>query len=78
MSQANLSELKQITTKETFAPVIKKFDRNEIVPHYYYKCWSLHLIDRSSLRKYDNHFKFIFTIFDSYTKYACAIPPKDK
>ena len=40
--------------------------------------WSIDLIDRSSLAKYNKNYKFIFTIIDNHTKYAWAIPLKDK
>ena len=36
------------------------------------------MIDRSSLSKYNKNYKFIFTIVDNHTKYAWAIPLKDK
>ena len=35
-------------------------------------------MDRSSLSKYNKNYKFIFTIIDNHTKYAWAIPLKDK
>ena len=69
---------KKEITKEIFSPVIKKFDRIKINPHYKDECWSIDLIDRSSLSKYNKNYKFIFTIIDNYTKYAWAIPLKDK
>ena len=46
--------------------------------HYKDECWRIDLIDRSSLSKYNKNYKFIFTIFDNHTKYAWAIPLKDK
>ena len=71
-----MNEKKEIA-KEIFSPVIKKFDRIKIIPHYKDECWSIDLIDRSSLSKYNKNYKFIFTIIDNYTKYAWAIPIKD-
>ena len=65
-------------TKEIFSPVIKKFQRIQIQTHYKDECWSFDLIDRSSLAKYNKNYKFIFTIIDNHTKYAWAIPLKDK
>ena len=47
-----MNEKKEIA-KELFAPVIKKFDRIKIFPHYKDECWSIDLIDRSSLAKYN-------------------------
>ena len=64
--------------KETFSPVIKKFHRMKIQTHYKDECWSIDLIDHSSLSKYNKIYKFIFTIIDNHTKYAWAIPLKDK
>ena len=72
-----MNEKKEIA-KAIFSPVIKKFDRIKIIPHYKDECWSIDLIDRSSLSKYNKNYKFIFTIIDNYTKYAWAIPLKDK
>ena len=70
--------LKQKIAKEIFSPVVKKFDRIQIQTHYKDECWSIDLIDRSSLAKYNKNYKFIFTIFDNHTKFAWAIPLKDK
>ena len=69
---------KEQIAKEIFSPVIKKFQRIQIQTHYENECWSIDLIDRSSLSKYNKNYKFIFTISDNHTKYAWAIPLKDK
>ena len=71
----NNNEPKQIIIKEIFSPVIKKFDRNKIISHYKDECWSIDLIDRSSLSKYNND--NFFTIIVNYTKYAWAIALED-
>ena len=70
--------LKQQITEEIFSPVIKNFQRIQIQTHYKDEYWSIDLIDRSSLSKYNKNYKFIFTIIDSHTKYAWAIPLKDE
>ena len=70
--------LKQKIAKEIFSPVVKKFDRIQIQTHYKDECWSIDLIDRSSLAKYNKNYKFIFTIIDNHTKFAWGIPLKDK
>ena len=72
-----MNEKKEIV-KEIFSPVIKKFQRIQIQTHYKDECWSIDLIDRSSLSKYNKNYKFIITIIDNHTKYAWAIPLKDK
>ena len=73
-----MSEKKKEIAKEIFSPRIKKFQRIQIQTHYKDECWSIDLIDRSSLAKYNKNYKFIFTIIDNHTKYAWAIPLKDK
>ena len=73
-----MKEKKKEIAKEIFSPVIKKFQRIQIQIHYKDECWSIDLIDRSSLAKYNKNYKFIFTIIDNHTKYASAIPLKDK
>ena len=72
-----MNEKKEIA-KEIFSPVIKKFQRIQVQTHYKDECWSIDLINRSSLSKYNKNYKFIFTIIDNYTKYAWAIPLKDE
>ena len=72
------SSRKTEIVKEIFSPVIKKFQRIQIQTHYKDECWSIDLIDRSSLSKYNKNYKFFFTIIDNHTKYAWAIPLKDK
>ena len=73
-----MSEKKKEIAKEIFSPVIKKFQRLQIQTHYKDECRSIDLMDRSSLAKYIKNYKFIFTIIDNHTKYAWAIPLKDK
>ena len=71
-------EKKENIVKEIFSPVVKKFPRMRIQTHYKDECWSIDLIDKSSMSKYNKNYKFIFTIIDNHTKYAWAIPIKNK
>ena len=75
-----MNEKKKEIVKEMFSPVIRKFQRIQIQTHYKDACWSMSFdqIDRSSVSKYNKKYKFIFTIIDNHTKYAWAIPLKDK
>ena len=68
----------QQLAKEVFSPQITKFKRQRIIPLYKGEKWSADLIDKSSLSKYNNNCKFILTIIDIFTKYAWAIPLKNK
>ena len=73
-----MNQKKEQIAKEIFFYVIKKFQRMQIQTHYKDECWSIDLIDRSSLSKYNKNYKFVFTKIDNHTKYAWAIPLKDK
>ena len=68
----------QLLAKELFNPQITKFRRERIIPLYKDETWSADLIDKSSLSKYNNNYKFILTVIDIFTKYAWAIPLKNK
>ena len=68
----------QQLAKEVFSPQITKFRRQRIIPLYKDETWSADLIDKSSLSKYNNNYKFILTVIDIFTKYAWAIPLKNK
>ena len=68
----------QLLAKEVFSPQISKFRRERIIPLYKDETWSADLIDKSSLSKYNNNYKLILTVIDIFTKYAWAIPLKNK
>ena len=73
-----LEKQQQQLAKEVFSPQITKFRRERIIPLYKDETWSADLIDKSSLSKYNNNYKFLLTVIDIFTKYAWAIPLKNK
>ena len=76
--QQHQQHQQQQLAKEVFSPRIIKFRRQRIIPLYKDETWSADLIDKSSLSKYNNNCKFILTVIDICTKYAWAIPLKNK
>ena len=76
--QDTVKTKQQLLSKEVFSPQITKFRRERLIPLYKDETWSAHLIDKSSLSKYNNNYKFILTVTDIFTKYAWAIPLKNK
>ena len=68
----------QLLGKEVFSPQITKFRRERIIPLYKDETLSADLIDKTSLSKCNNNYKFILTVIDIFTKYAWAIPLKNK
>ena len=73
-----MEKQQQLLAKEAFSPQITKFRRQIIIPLSKYETWSADLIDKSSLSKYNNNYKFILTVIDIFTKYAWAISLKNK
>ena len=73
-----MEKQQQLLAKEVISPQITKFRRERIIPLYIDETWSADLIDKSSLSKYSNNYKFILTVIDIFTKYAWAIPLKNK
>ena len=73
-----IEKQQQQLAKEVFSPRITKFRRERIIPLYKDETWSADLIDKSSLSKYNNNYKFILTVLDIFTKYAWATPLKNK
>ena len=73
-----MEKQQQLLAKEVFSPQITKFRRERIIPLYKDETWSADLIEKSSLSKYYNNYKFILTVIDIFTKYAWAVPLKNK
>ena len=73
-----MEKQQQLLAKEVFSPQITKFRRERLIPFYKDETWSADLINKSSLSKYNNNYKFILTVIDIFTKHAWAIPLKNK
>ena len=76
--QSTIKTKQKLLAKEVFSPQITKFRRKRIISLYKDETWSTDLNDKSSLSKYNNNYKFILTVIDMFTKYAWAIPLKNK
>ena len=53
-----MEKQQQLLAKEVFSPQITKFRGERIIPLYKDETWSADFIDKSSLSKYNNNFKF--------------------
>ena len=78
MKQRSTIKTKQLLATEVFSPQITKFRRERIKPLYKDETWSADLIDKSSLSKHNNKYKFMLIVIDIFTKYSWAIPLKNK
>ena len=69
--QQQQQQQKQLLAKEVFSPQITKFRRERIIPLYKDETLSADLIDKSSLSKYKNNYKFILTVIYIYIHKIC-------
>ena len=76
--QYTIKTKQKILANEVFSRQITKFRRERIIPLNEDETWSADLIDKSFLSKYNNNYKFILTVINIFTKYAWAIPLKNK
>lgn len=70
-----------LKTQDTYTlhrPARKKIKRNKIQVAGLDDQWEADLIDVQGIAKHNNNFKFLLTCIDTLSKYAFAIPLKDK
>ena len=72
MEKQQQQQQQQLLAKEIISPQITKFRRERIIPLHKDEKWSADLIDKSSITK------FMLTVIDLFTRYAWAIPLKNK
>ena len=64
--------------EELHKPVIRKFNKRKLHFPFIDNIWGTDLADMELISKFDKGFRFLLWIIDIYSKYACAIPLKDK
>ena len=61
------------------SPPRKKYPTNKIVYNHIDEIWSIDLVDSSDYKISNiKGYRYIFNIIDIFSKYFCAIPPKNK
>ena len=59
-------------------PIKKNFKRNRVIVSGIDDTWQADLIDLSNLSHLNDKYKFVLTVIDVFSKYAYAIPLKNK
>lgn len=70
--------LREQETYTLHKPIRKRFKRNKYLVSKIDDTWQADLCDMRHLAKYNDNYKYILTIIDIFSKYAWAIPLKDK
>ena len=67
-----------ILADELHKPIIKKFDKRKVYSQFKDNIWGVDLADMQLLSKKYKGIKYLLCTIDLYSKYAFAIPLKDK
>ena len=65
-------------TDELHKPIIGKFEKRKVYSSFRDNIWGADLADMQLLSKFNKGFRFLLCVIDTYSKYACVIPLKDK
>ena len=65
-------------TNELFQNKLKKYPRRKVLAYYVGDIFSADLVDMSRLKSFNKKYTFLLTIIDVYSRYAWAIPIKNK
>jgi hypothetical protein len=59
-------------------PIRRKFPRRQVVSLGIDRIWQLDLADLTNISRHNDNYKFILTCIDCYSRYAFAVPVKNK
>ena len=68
----------EIITKEVHRPIRNVKNFRKVVSYHKNDIWSMDLCDMTEFEDVNQHYKFILTVIDVYTRYAWAKPLKNK
>ena len=77
-SSLGRTENNKILAEELHKPVIKKFNKGKVYSHFRDNIWGVDLEDMQSLSKKNEGIKYLLCAIDLFSKYAFAIPLKEK
>ena len=64
--------------EELHKPIIRKFKKRKVYSSFKDHIWGVDLVDIQSINKFNKGFRFILCVIDTFSKYAWAVPLKDK
>lgn len=67
-----------ILADELHKPIRRKFQKRAVIVVGIDDTWSADLVDMSSFAKFNKGIKYLLTIIDIFSKFAWAVPVKDK
>ena len=66
------------SAEELHKPIIRKFKKRKMYSAFKDNIWGSDLADMQLISKFNKGFRFLLCVIDIFSKYAWAIPLKDK
>ena len=73
-----LARNSSILADERHKPILRKFNKRKVYSQFKDNIWGVDLADMQSLSRKNKGIKYFLCVIDLYSKYAFAIPLKDK
>ena len=77
-SSAKLIPENEQLAEELHKPIIRKFEKRKAYSTFKDNIWGVDLADMQLLSKYNKGIRFLLCVIDIFSKYAWAVPLKDK
>ena len=77
-SGAKLIPENEQLANELHKPIIRKFEKRKVYSTFKDNIWGVDLADMELLSKYNKGIRFLLCVIDIFSKYAWAVPLKDK
>ena len=71
-------EFNEQLAKELHKPIIKKIKKRKVYAGFKDNIWGADLADMQLISKFNKGFRFLLSVIDIFSKYACVFPLKDK
>ena len=68
----------QKLAEELHKPIIRKFKKRTVYSGFKDNIWGADLADMQLISKFNKGFRFLLCVIDIFSKYAWAVPLKDK
>lgn len=74
----NATQIKKLDFFQLHKNYLKKFKRRQTFVQGIDDCWQVDLIDFKNFKHQNSHFSYILTVIDVFSKFAWALPLKNK
>ena len=77
-ANTKLTPQNQQLAEELHSPIIRRFEKRKVQAAFKDNIWGADLADMQLLSKYNKGIRFLLCVIDNFSKYAWAVPLKNK